>query len=302
MPEVREVLDYHLDPQNDSSIGVAYVYGREFRYLFMLDSDWAQENKARIFSKAEGLRERGAAAWEGFLLNGPAYSDAFTVLEERYALAVEELARPASETGHFVNPDLRLGQHLCELYLSAKILLGPRGSIWERFFDKAGDEVVGKLILSIGWTLLEKEASSGQWLDKLRTLWEWRVSQIAADGNPVGHGTELSAFGAWFGSGKFDDAWALARLRELLMMNAQVETGDRVINRLAHLTGQFPAEALECTILLVRGARKHWTVNSWRDDLKRIVSAARIAEDQHVQQRCKELESILLSKGFTELA
>src|SRR5208283_2492165 len=101
---------------------------------------------------------------------------------------------PASETGHFVNPDLRLGQHLCELYLSAKILLGPRGSIWERFFDKAGDEVVGKLILSIGWTLFRTEESSGQWLDKLRVLWEWRMGQIAAHGDPMAHRTELSAF------------------------------------------------------------------------------------------------------------
>ncbi len=302
MPEVREVLDYHLEPQNDSSIGVAYVYGREFRSLYVLDSDWAQENKARIFSRAEGLRERGAAAWEGFLLNGPTYSDAFTVLEEQYAQAVEELGRPASETGHFVNLDLRLGQRLCELYLSAKIPLGTPGSIWERFFEKAGDEVVGKLILSIGWTLFEKEASSGQWLDKLRILWECRLRQIALDGDATKHRNELRAFGPWFGSGKFDSEWALTRLREVLVVNSEVEAADRVVNRLALLVTKFPVRAVECTILLVREATKHWMLDSWREDLQRIVSAARNTEDQQVLQKCKELKNILVSKGLTEFA
>ncbi len=302
MPELREVLDYHLDFQNDSSLGMAYVYGKEFPYLYSLDPGWAEVNKDRIFSKAARDLEHGAFAWEGFLLNWPAYQDLFDLLLEQYEQAVGELGRSASESGHFVNLDLRLGQHLCELYLSGKIILGSPGSLWERFFDKADNEIIGELMLSAGWTLFEEEEFSGRWLHRLRTLWDWRLGQIAADGDLGAHSTELRAFGAWFGSGKLDDAWALERLREVLMRSDQVETGDEVDKRLADLMAGFPVEVLECAILLVRGATKAWKLQIWNEDLKWIIDAASRVGDRNVCNRmAKNWKAFCCPKGSRHL-
>jgi hypothetical protein len=130
-------------------------------------------------------------------------------------------------------------------------------------------------------------------------LWEWRISQIGC-GDPLAHSTELKAFGTWFGSGKFDDAWALPRLREVLEMNGQVELDARVINRLANVVNQFTIQVLECAILLARGIARDARLYYWRDDLLKIISTSRGSEDHEVLKKCDELVSILLSKGMIE--
>ncbi|MGB6064038.1 MAG: hypothetical protein WBG50_04480 [Desulfomonilaceae bacterium] len=302
MPEVREVLDYHLDPQNDSSISVAYLYGKEFRCLYVLDRDWVEENKARIFAKGKVERERGAAAWGGYLLTCRAPAPGFDVLQQQYERAVKELGRPASETGHFVNLDLLVGEHLRELYRLGKIALGDPGSIWEQFFEQAGDEIIGILISNIGRDLFKEDAFPEQWLDKLRKLWEWRISRISADRNPAAHRIELKAFGAWFGSGKFDDVWALNRLLEVLQMNDEVETHNEVVHRLSILADQFSGKVLDCAIPIVRGVTKNWKLHYCEEDLKTIISVAESVEEKGVRQKGGELKSILLSKGRTEYA
>ena len=211
------------------------------------------------------------------------------------------MGRPAAETGHLVNVDLRLGQNLLRLYLLGKIALTPTESIWVRFLDKADDEIIGQLILDIGWALSDHAQLSKEFLDRLTMLWEWLTGQIDLATDPTLHKAELRGFGAWFGSGKFDDAWALEQLRKVLILDAQVEAGDQVISRLAEVVDQFPVEALQCAILLVRGATKRWMLNYWRGSLKRLISATRNSEDHHVQQMRNELVSIALSKGVTDL-
>jgi hypothetical protein len=48
MPEVRTVLDRHLDPGFDPSLAIRAVYGQWFPWLHLLDRQWATENAPRI--------------------------------------------------------------------------------------------------------------------------------------------------------------------------------------------------------------------------------------------------------------
>lgn len=49
MPEVREVLELHLDPTRDPSLAVRAVYGQRFPWLVLLDSRWAAAHVGAIF-------------------------------------------------------------------------------------------------------------------------------------------------------------------------------------------------------------------------------------------------------------
>lgn len=304
MPEVREVLDYHVDSRNDGSIAIGYVYGTEFPLLYWLDRNWAEDNKTQIFSRAEGRQERGAAAWEGYLFNWTLdyYCDLFDVLKDEYDQAVEQLGRPASERGHFINPDLILGEQLRNFYLLSKIRLDSPESIWVRFFAKADDETLGELISGIGWEMCTQKEFSKLWLEQFRTLWNWRIDQIRSAKNPTSHRKELRAFGSWFASGKFEDVWALERLSEVLGLNGEIERADEVVNHLANLADRFPEQVLDCVTRMVKGVSRTAMLHYWNENLRKIVSITLGAEDQDVRQKCGALKSILVSNGMDEYA
>jgi len=67
IPEARDVLDLHLNPENDPSITIRTVYGQRAPWLHLLDEKWAQENTARIFARSRP--ELWHAAWDA--IGGP---------------------------------------------------------------------------------------------------------------------------------------------------------------------------------------------------------------------------------------
>ena len=50
MPEVREVLDEHLDVGLEPTLTIRSIYGRHFPWLFLLDPAWAALAVPRIFT------------------------------------------------------------------------------------------------------------------------------------------------------------------------------------------------------------------------------------------------------------
>jgi hypothetical protein len=43
LPEVKEVLDKHLDKDHEPSLAIRSVYGRWLPWLVLLDSSWVKE-------------------------------------------------------------------------------------------------------------------------------------------------------------------------------------------------------------------------------------------------------------------
>ena len=51
MPEVRDVLEQHLDSTADPSLAVRAVYGQRFPWLCLLDQRWAAERAGVVFAE-----------------------------------------------------------------------------------------------------------------------------------------------------------------------------------------------------------------------------------------------------------
>jgi hypothetical protein len=79
MPEVREVLDFHLNPENDPSITIRTVYGQRAPWLQLLDEMWAEENTARIFPRNNPSLWH--AAWDAYMGYTPPYDRVFDWLK-----------------------------------------------------------------------------------------------------------------------------------------------------------------------------------------------------------------------------
>ena len=70
MPEVRDILEKHLDPSFDPSLAIRSVYGRWFPWLVLLDEKWARDNTELIFPSEEEYRVFFQAAWNHYAKSG----------------------------------------------------------------------------------------------------------------------------------------------------------------------------------------------------------------------------------------
>jgi hypothetical protein len=291
MPEVREVLEHHLDPQNDPSIAVAYLYGRKLSKLQWIDAGWVRNNKNRIFPRDPASKERRAAAWEGYLMNG---SLRYDILKEEYATAVDMAGKDPAETGHFMNPDKSLGMHLLQLYLGDQVELNSSKSILNEFWDKASDRLRKQVLREFSLRIRNNGDPNNKW----RMFWEFRINAIKQSARPEESMLELKEFGYWFETGIFENKWALDQLRRILeMTDGHIEGGAYPVERLSHIPLDFIAEILECAILLGRGSEENLLRYS-KESVARIYAAAMDSGSDEIKKKAEELRSILLSKDI----
>ena len=142
MPEVQEVLEYHLNPDNDPSLAVRSVYGRWFPWLVLLDREWSAKNAAKIFPSATDKISNNlrSAAWETYLTFCDVYDDAFDILKNEYFDAVERISPSIDGRDRYsIDSDKRLVYHIMNLYWLGKLNLDDPQSMISKFYAKAPD-------------------------------------------------------------------------------------------------------------------------------------------------------------------
>jgi hypothetical protein len=95
MPEVRDVLDRHLDLSRDPALATRSVYGQWYPWLVTFDKDWAASAADRIFPLAMEFALQFEASWYAYVSFNQAYNDAARLLEKQYRAAVDRLGDPS---------------------------------------------------------------------------------------------------------------------------------------------------------------------------------------------------------------
>ena len=301
MPEVREVLENHLDPSLDPSLAIRSVYGQWFPWLLLLDSDWATENVARVFPREESLRNFRDAAWEAYINYCSPYDNVFELLKREYGRAIELIGTTPSERRKYSDPDKRLAEHLMTYYFRGKLDLDEPGGLLDLFYRKASDSLCGYAIEFVGRSLRKaKKDVSPEVLDRLKILWIRRIDIARSAETSISHAAEISAFGWWFASGKFENTWAIEQLKEVLKLSNQIESDFLVVERLASLTLDFPASVVECLDLIIRRDERGWRFSRWREHTRTILSDILQSSDEMAQQTAKDLINYLGSQGHLD--
>lgn len=95
-------------------------------------------------------------------------------------------------------------------------------------------------------------------LDRLTQLWAVRLARAKQSQSPTNIVKEMTAFGWWFVSDKFDVGWAIAQLSESLQLVHQVGPEHMVLEHLARTVETHPVESAQCLKLIAKGDHK-WT-------------------------------------------
>lgn len=123
MPEVREVLEAHLDPGRDPSLAIRAVYGQWFPWLVLLDADWARTRAAKIFPQNPESAAHFDAAWNTYVVFCTPYDifcrpydNVLEILRPFYHLALQRIGVRRDDTRWLEDPDKRLAEHLMVFY------------------------------------------------------------------------------------------------------------------------------------------------------------------------------------------
>lgn len=297
MPEVRDVLERHLDTVHDSSLAIRAVYGQWFPQLVLLDRNWATANVDQVFPSSEYQRPLWEAAWNTYMVFSQLYGSVYDVLQEKYCLAVERLGRSteASQESDTVNE--RLSQHLMVLFWWGRLDVPDL----EPFFALAGPRLRGEALRYTGRSLAESTRRiPPENRMRFQRLWEWRM-EVSADQNPAHRRAELNGFGWWFISGKFRKDWATEQLHSVLRLANWVEPAHDVIKQLADIASKSPRFAIDCLSMMAEGDSQGWAVgHSWNKELRAIVKAAMVSTDVKARQAATDFVNRLGARGFLQ--
>ena len=302
MPEVREVLDAHLDPETEPSRAIRAVYGQWFPWLFLLDKQWARAAKDRIFPKSEDALRFFEAAWGSYIVFCNPYNNLFPVLRDEYALAIQRIGTWPEEQSLLSNCDERLGFHLVSFYWHG--IIGLDDLLIQGLYEKGSGKLRGYVLDFIGRSLEESKKESSvdeETLSRLRALWERRLAAGKQAGSSEERKAELSAFGSWFVSGAFEDEWALEQLEEVLFLTSWAEPDHRVVEHLAELSERFPRQTVNCLeMMVVEGQKEPWNIPAWGESIRKILSNALKHDDASNREAATDMVHKLGSMGYLE--
>jgi hypothetical protein len=301
MPEVREVLEAHLDPAREPSLAVRAVYGQWFPWLVLLDRSWAAAQEARIFPAAPEGQEFWDAAWGTYVTFCAPYNNTFEILRQEYARAVDRIGSPLRHSHSLADPEEKLAQHLMTFYWRGKLALEEPGGLLGRFYTQATDQLRAEAIEFVGRSLANTMGDIPiEIMDRLRALWEQRmlVARAAHDASNVTQ--ELASFGWWFVSEKFEEDWAIRHLEEVLRIAKRAEPDHLLAERLAALAVRKPFVAVRFAKGLIEADKSGWAILGWESHLKTILTTAMASGDEQAREAAVALVHHLGARGHLQ--
>jgi hypothetical protein len=290
MPEVQQVLEWHLNPEQDPSSAIRAVYGKWFPRLHYLASDWATQHIDDIFPEEAVSKYLFEAAWEGYLYN-QLYTDIFHVLRGKYIYAMLHLQDSNKQSDAMRS----FSEHILNLFWYDLADLYKFDNFLEIFFVKSSPQFREEFLHQVGWRLLYGEFEVDDELSqRLRKLLEWRIGQAATTltGNQ-----DLKYFSWIFASGKLDDQWAMKRLVDVLQSFGTVDYCPGFLERLDDLVHAMPLEAIQCLMSLAEGSKSdEWFLSYKSDHHRAIFRAALDSENADARKLAEELINRLVAR------
>jgi hypothetical protein len=299
MPEVRSVLERHLDPNYDPSIAIRAVYGQLFATLYFLDRNWTEANIARVFPHDDASKRLRDVAWGAYVIFCQPYNEIFDALLGEYRRAIETIGAPSQNWHHLGNPDSRLAEHLMIEYWWGHLDWEKPEGLMASFYTKADAKLRSWALEFIGRSLREPSAQIAvEVLERLKNLWATRVEAVRPLGKASPESEELRGFAWWFVSKRFDDEWAIDQVRQVLLIAGKFDFDDFVVERLAELARHMPVKTVECLSMIVEGDKEGWGVLGWRDHARTILSVAIGSGDPQAKNAAVVLINRLGSRGY----
>lgn len=301
-PEVKKVLDKHLDSKIDPSMTIHAVYGWYLPSLFYLDKKWVKDNLDKIFPKKPNLLNLWVAAFETYLTNS-VYGDIFTLLRKEYLKAIHYIKNIRVE-----QPQKRKAADMSEklpphLMLAYAYDFDENNELTTKFFEIAPAEIRAKAIWFMGANILKKELaqvpkdSHSINLKKIQKIWDQR---LLID-EQLKNKEELKEFGWWFMNSPYDKKWNIEHLlKTLKSTKGEIDPDHQIFKKLKEYAADFPLLTVNCLNLIARGDKENWRIRIYKDEWYQTLQVVMKSEDKQAIDEAKNLINYLGASGFSE--
>ncbi len=301
MSEVREMLEWQIEPDNRSVEALAII-GSNVNLIYWIDKDWLAANATRLFHLEEFAQSPGMAhgwaAWNAFLVWVPPHVAFYRLFKEQYAYAVAQCAHvDFTERTPEQQPFFHLGNHLMLLYGRGQLGLDEDQGLLRRFLNDSNPDIRRHAIGFVGRSLDSQEEVPEEVVRRFMALWDlyWAGSgRKDAQERP-----EEWLFGAWFSSRKFPEQWALERLEDFVRVAPTPQPDHGIAEQLAKTCEADIVTAVRILDRMVQGDREGWRIYGWRDAAKQILEKAMHAGDE-ARKEAERIINYLGRRGYTD--
>jgi hypothetical protein len=287
--DVFAILDRHLDPSQEPSLAVRWVYGAYFPQLAALDHAWACGKAPVIFPTAEDKRPLWEAAWDAYLT----HAGVCEILDSSYQFAVDLLDPAASERRALARAH-GLGRHLVARYWAGQITLDSHAQLLRRFYQNAPLSVRSEMMRYVGRSLQAENDLDPAVAERLTQLWEARLQAVRGGSNPA----ELREFGEWFAAAKLGDEWELHQLLTALSAARGIEAEHVVLPRLAALSSAHTTTCLAILDQWVRTRPNSFHLQQGGTSIRTILKAGLDSGDPAAAETVTAIVSLCIAGGF----
>jgi hypothetical protein len=299
MPEVRHLLDAHLDPEHDPSLAIRSVYGQFLPQLTYLDSQWSRANLSRIFPDQPELSALRDAAWGAYVIYAQPYDNLLNILRPSYAQAIERLGTEGAAfrwTGHPRDPEERLAEHLMTFYWRGALPLDD-GDLVERFFASAPVELRAHALEFLGRSARHYPELGKAEAGRLTTLWEARVREVLGAG---GETDELKAFGWWLAADGLGLDWRIEQLARLVDARIGPDDAFLVFEALRDAASAHPQTVARLLRQYLDLIDTTWTVSAHTADIEQALRPALESDDARTRNEAIETVQKLGALGHRQ--
>lgn len=275
MPEVRGVLDAHLDVEHEPTLAIRSLYGHYLPLLAALDLEWLRANLKRILPEGTDDSRRFAVAWGGFACFNRPNPTLLPELSYAYRRAITEIGQPNTYYRHYSPPEDDLAEHLMVYYWLGIIGFESQDGLLRAFYEKSPDNVRGHAMWFVGTSVAQwDESTPEEPFERLKQLMDRRLADARGSASPASFEKELSNFGWWFQSEKFEESWVLDTLLAVLRITKKAGGELEVVKLLAKRCHREPIKCVSCLRLMVEGDAERWLLLGVENDAMELLRVA----------------------------
>ncbi len=278
------------------------MLGMHLNEILWIEGEWASELVNLLFPDPSDRLPSRRLAWSAFILYGMPTAGAFRACGHEYVRALDEWHEEDADAKAARRLDARLGEHLVTLYWQG-VEFTELASVLDRWFRTRSDSQRRACLEFVGRALGTTGDVPPEVLARLMSLLDRRIAESRRHDPAIseGHGGgELRAFAWWFGSGRFDDAWSLNRLRQVLALEGSVSPLHMVLERLSLLADQHPASVSECLLESARHVTQNRDLHVYGAQILSLLERLVASSSARASGMARTTAELLVEAGMRE--
>jgi hypothetical protein len=215
-----------------------------------------------------------------------------------YRKAIQHLGKDILPSHSVKSPENALAEHLMTYYWQGALQFGGADPLLDDFFELASDAVRGHATWFVGISVARwKDEVPPEVYGKLQDLFGQRLEVARSAASPEAFSAELSNFGYWFTSEKFEERWSLETLLAALQLSKKIASEMDVVKRLTALCLRYPVECVLCLRLIIEGDKEGWILMAVEADARALLKRALDSNNPPGSASARRLIEWLIAKG-----